>query len=75
MLGPNITGSITKFDSDVTSSGAFYNGPNYKDWNPIGDTDSKATYIYLDASRSSSVYITDGHVYPSALKLNYIIKC
>lgn len=72
---PNITGSIKNFAMHITSSGAFYAGTNHSAWNPNGTTDNEAVNIYLDASRSSSVYITDGHVYPSALQLNYIIKC
>ena len=74
MLGPNITGSLTNFDQGTKGSGAFYKSANYSAWNPGGDSDSGASDVYLDASRSDSTYTTNGNVYPLSLTLNYVIK-
>lgn len=78
MLGPNITGNISRLDGASgrnVGSGAFYNGSLYSAWNVSGTNDSSAVDIYLDASRSDSTYTTNGNVYPFSLTLNYIIKC
>lgn len=73
---PNITGSIF---NPVNTSGAFNTTPapmEGKYYNNSGNiTDRVSQYkVNFDASRSNSIYVGNGKVYPLSIALNFIIK-
>lgn len=70
---PNIIGAIGTVINQPLTSGMIYAGSAHgyvagsaSGWGIVE--------VYANASRSNSIYIDNGHVYPASIALNFIIK-
>lgn len=83
-FGPNVKGIQSDSEIEVqhyvsaTDNGApiyFNHNAPIGAWAGAGGSQFQIGAIGIDASRASSVYTDNGHVYPLSCALNFIIKC
>lgn len=63
---------MSNSSSAAAPTGAFYIGTARQGLNNNGSTTHSA--LDFDASKSSSIYTTDGNILPNSIVINYIIK-
>ena len=71
---PNIQGTSDSWNRFIAATGALYVGTHQSSTNVATGSNTGYHAINFDASRSNSIYVDSGKVYPLSLALNFIIK-